>query len=121
MTIAVELFVLPIILFSFHTFSPLIIIGNFLVILVPFAMASAFGAALLFLVVPGAHLVLSWLAWSILSLITRSVEWLGSIDGARISVENFGVVHVVVWYSFLVIGVFVLQKFFLSQSYERQV
>ncbi len=121
MTIAVELFVLPIILFSFHTFSPLIIFGNFLVILVPFAMASAFGAALLFLVVPGAHLVLSWLAWGILSTITRSVEWLGSIDGAKISVENFGVVHVVVWYSFLVIGVFVLQKFFLSQSYERPV
>lgn len=121
MTIAVELFVLPIILFSFHTFSPLIIIGNFLVVLVPFVMASAFGAAVLFLVVPGAHLVLSPIAFALLFIITRSVEWLGSIDGARISVENFGVVHVVVWYSFLVIGVFVLQKFFFSQSYERPV
>jgi len=121
MTIAVELFVLPIILFSFHTFSPLIIIGNFLVVLVPFAMASAFGAAILFLVVPGAHLVLSPIAFMILSMITRSVEWLGSIDGAMISVENFGVVHMVLWYSVLVVGIFVLQKSVLAHPYERQV
>ncbi len=121
MTIAVELFVLPIILFSFHTFSPLIIIGNFLVILVPFAMATAFGAALLFLIVPGAHFILSWFAFGVLSIITHSVEWLGSIDGAKISVEHFGIIHVVVWYSVLAIGIFMAQKFFLPKAYERSI
>src|SRR6185369_8439273 len=43
MTCAVELFVLPIILFSFHTFSPLVFIGNFLVLLDHYALRRVVG------------------------------------------------------------------------------
>ncbi len=119
MTFAVELFVLPIILFTFHTASPLIIVGNFLVILVPFAMALAFVSAVLFLVLPGAHTVVAWGAFGILTLITRSVEWLGD-RGGNITVENFRIFHLILWYILLGVFVAVLHRYFSLQPYESK-
>ncbi|MDP2837674.1 MAG: ComEC/Rec2 family competence protein [Candidatus Moranbacteria bacterium] len=119
MTLAVELFVLPIILFSFHTFSPLIIIGNFLVILVPLAMALSFGAALLYFIMPGAHLLFAWPAYVVLTLITRSVEWLGAI-GATVTVERFGVGHLFLWYILLGSGIVILAVKFPLKHYEEK-
>lgn len=121
MTIAVELFVLPIILFSFHTFSLLIIIGNFLVILVPFVMVTAFVAALLFLIVPGAHMLAAWLSFGILTLITRSVEWLGDMKEANITVEQFGVWQLLLWYVILGAGVFLLSKYVSRERHEKRI
>lgn len=103
MTVAVELFVLPLILFSFHTFSPLIIIGNFLVILVPFAMAASFVSALLFLLFPGAHVVMAWGAFGLLTILTRSVEWLGTFTELSITLPHFGIWHLVLWYAILAV------------------
>lgn len=120
MTFAVELFVLPIILFVFHQFSPLIIVGNFLVLLVPFAMATAFLATLLFLVFPGPHVVLAWSAFLVLMLIVRGVEWLGTITPLFV-VEHFTLGALLVWYILLAGGVFVLKHFFSVRSYEQNV
>lgn len=119
MTFAVELFVLPIILFSFHTFSPLIIIGNFLVILVPFAMAFSFVATLLFLLIPGAHVLFAWPAYVLLTLITRSVEWLGTIGG-MVTVERFGVPQLFLWYILLASGILILSIYFPEKHYGKE-
>lgn len=121
MTIAVELFVLPIILFSFHTFSLLIIIGNLLVFLVPWIMAASFVASLLFLMLPGAHLFLAWISFVMLAAITRSVEWLGSIPEASITIEDFGIWHLLLWYVILGVGVFLLSKYVSSERYEKRI
>lgn len=121
LTCAVELFVLPIILFSFHTFSPLIIVGNFLVILVPFAMAGAFLAALLFLVIPGAQVVVAWVAYTLLTIITRAVEWLGSFPQASINVMTFGVRELIIWYMILLGALFALGKYFLGKRYGEKI
>lgn len=121
MTIAVELFVLPIILFSFHTFSLLIIIGNFLVVLVPFVMVTAFAAALLFLIVPGAHMLAAWVSFGILTLITRSVEWLGSIQEASVTVEDFGIWQLLLWYVILGMVIFLLSKYVSRERHEKRI
>ncbi|MFZ3031672.1 MAG: ComEC/Rec2 family competence protein [Candidatus Moraniibacteriota bacterium] len=121
MTVAVELFVLPIILFSFHTFSLLIIIGNFLVLLVPFVMVTAFVGALLFLIFPGAHMLAAWLSFGILTLITQSVEWLGSIPEASIVVEQFGIWQLLLWYVILGVGIYLLSKYVSSERYEKRI
>ncbi len=120
MTLAVELFVLPLILFSFHTFSPLIIMGNFLILLVPFAMATSFVAVLLFLVVPGAQVVIAWSAFVFLTLITRSVEWLGSWTAMSVDVVGFGIWHLLCWYAILGIFVAVISRVFPPRTYEKE-
>ncbi len=120
MTFVVELFVLPIILFSFHTFSPLIFIGNFLVILVPFAMGGAFLAALLFLLFPGMHVFFAWCTFVLLSLITHSVEWLGERESMTLTFMSFGVKSFVLWYALLFFGVFSLEHFLKKHRYGTQ-
>lgn len=119
MTLAVELFVLPLILFSFHTFSLLIIIGNFLILLVPFAMATAFAAMLLFLIVPGAQVMIVWSAFAFLTLITRSVEYLGSWTAMSIEVMGFGIWYLLGWYAILGIFVAVISRVFPPRPYEK--
>lgn len=120
MTLAVELFVLPLILFSFHAFSPLVIVGNFLILLVPFAMATAFVAVLLFLVVPGLQVVVAWSAFVFLTVITRSVEWLGSWTAMSIEVGGFGIWHLLCWYAILGIFVAVISRVFPPRPYEKE-
>ena len=120
LTLVVELFVLPIILYSFHVFSPLILIGNFLVWLVPLAMALSFLSGILFLLVPGAHLVVAPFAYATLTLITRSVEWLGSL-GALVTVERFGVWHLVSWYVILAIVILIISHNFSRITYADRV
>lgn len=123
MTVAVELFVLPLILFSFHTFSPLIIIGNFLVVLVPFAMVTSFLAGVAFLVIPGAHVVVAWVALGLLTVLTRSVEWLGVFTQVSVTIDSFGVWHLVCWYAILGILLWLGAKYFpLTRcSYEEKL
>lgn len=118
MTLAVELFVLPIILFSFHRFSPLIIVANFLIIVVPFAMAASFVAGVLYILLPGAHILFAWLAFALLTFITRSVEWLGAIPSASVTVENFGVKSLVLWYGVLFFLVRWGEKHYAQKSYD---
>lgn len=101
MTVAVEIFVLPVILYTFHTVSPLIVIGNFLVLLVPVAMALAMVAAVLFLVLPSLSVPVAWVAYGVLWAITRSVDWLGTFTQMSVSVDNFGVWQLVYWYILL--------------------
>ena len=119
MTLAVELFVLPVILLTFHTFSPLVIVGNLLIVLIPFAMVTAFASAILFLVVPGAHLVVSWATFGILVLMTHSVEWLGSFHGMSIAAPNFGPPALIIWYILLGFLIWALKKYLPARSYEK--
>lgn len=123
MTMAVELFVLPIILFSFHTFSPLVIIGNFLVLIVPFAMALSFLSAVLFLILPGAHIFFSWMSFLLLAFITRSVDWLGGLQGTSIEIQKFGVREFTFWYIILFVLVFAVKKysFFRRNDEETKI
>jgi competence protein ComEC len=120
MTFAVELFVLPVILFSFHTFSPLVIIGNFLVFLVPLAMMISFGAVLLFFIFPGAHLLFAWVSFGLLTTMTRSVEWLGSFRGASITAESFGLWALIGWYLALGILVAGLGRLYAEKTYGQK-
>ncbi len=120
MTMAVELFVLPIILFSFHRFSPLIIVANFLIIVVPFAMAASFVAGVLFLLLPGTHTLFAWLAFALLTFITRSVEWLGAISSASVTIDGFGVKSLLLWYGVLFFLVRWGEKHYAQKNYDYE-
>lgn len=101
-----ELFVLPVILFQFHAFSPLMLFSNALILpLVPYAMLFSFLSALAFLILPGAHLIFAWIAYPILTAITRIPEMLGTLPWASLPVQDFGIAALALWYLVLFSGI----------------
>ncbi len=101
-----EFFVLPVILFQFHAFSPLMLFSNVLILpLVPYAMLFSFLSALAFLIVPGAHLIFAWIAYPILTAITRIPEMLATFSWASLPVQDFGIAAFALWYLVLFSGI----------------
>ena len=78
-------------------------------------MATSFGAGLLFLLLPGAHFLLSWPAYFFLTAITRFVEYFGSLSWVSIEITSPPLFLLLVWYA-LLIGSFV----FLEKRYEKK-
>ena len=102
MTIAAEIFVLPVILFNFQMFSPLMLVANSLLLpLVPYAMGLSFVAASAFLVLPGLHVIFSWIAYAVLLSMTRLVEVFGGLSFASLVASHFGVLALITWYGVL--------------------
>ncbi len=102
----IELFVVPLLLFHFQTFSWFSLFANVLLLpLVPFAMMFSFGAGLLFLLLPGAHFLFSVPAYFLLTIITRFAEFFGSFSWVSITLFRPSILFLFVWYAFL-IGIF---------------
>ena len=102
LSFAAEVFVLPIILFNFQMFSPLMLIANSLLLpIVPFAMGLSFVAASAFLLFPGLHIIFAWIAYATLLLMTRSAELFGGLSFASVTTSHFGVLELLVWYGIL--------------------
>jgi competence protein ComEC len=107
-----ELFVLPIIMFQFHAFSPLMLLSNVLILpLVPYAMLFSFLSALAFLILPGAYLIFAWIAYPILSVITRIPEMLSALSWASLPATGFGIAALIVWYAVLFSGIVGIERY----------
>lgn len=103
LTFIVELFVVPLLLFHFQTFSWMAFASNILLLpLVPLAMALSFAAALSFLLLPGAHFLFSWTAYLFLTAITRFAEFFGAIPSITLSVPSPSILFLSVWYALLI-------------------
>ena len=66
-------------------------------------------------------MVVAWLAFAVLTMITRSVEWLGSFTQASIAVPTFEVRHLVLWYVILGGGLFFGSRYISARRYEKVV
>lgn len=109
-TLVVHIFVLPVILYNFHVFSPLSVLMSVLVIVVPWAMAFSFFAALSFLV-PFIHALPALPAYLSLWLVTWPVERVSALPFASVAVTQFSVWHLVLWYAVLLFVMIVLEKY----------
>lgn len=121
-TFVVELFVLPVILFSFHIFSPYALLANVLLLpLVPVAMGLSFAAALGTLFLPQAlHVMFALPAWMVLASVTRAAEYLSELPGAGLTTESFGVWSMLSWYGVLGVVVWQVEKYRKRKtSYEE--
>lgn len=99
MTLSAEVFVLPIILYTFHMFSPLMLVANIIILpIVPYAMGMSFFAALLFLLWPGMHVFFSWIAYGLLTVMTRCAEVMGGWSWVSVEISSFGVLSLIAWY-----------------------
>ena len=111
MSIAAELFVLPIIFYNFHTFSTISLVANVLVLpVIPIAMLFGFLTSLFgFIFIPIASLF-GLIAYLILHYMMSMIMLLGGQSFASIPVTSFGVNAVMVWYITIFTGVFFLRK-----------
>lgn len=83
LTFSVELFVVPVIAYQFHIFSPFALFMNILLLpLVPYAMISSFVSVLGFFIFPGLHVLPAGVAYGFLRIITYAVERLNMVPGA---------------------------------------
>ncbi len=112
MTFVVELFVLPILLYQFQAFSPLMLLSNTLLLpLIPYAMALSFFVGMMFLIAPGSQMLFAWIDYFLLSVVTRTAERFGGWSFASIDIGWFGAPMVFLWYAGL---------FFVIVSIERR-
>lgn len=111
MTISVELFVLPIIVYNFQSFPVLSLIANMLVLpAIPVAMLFGFLASLSgFVFVPLAKLF-GLLAYLVLHYMLRVIEILGGQSFVSVTVQSLGIWMVLLWYGILFGGIFVLKR-----------
>lgn len=118
MTFSVELFVLPLIAYQFHLFSPFALLMNMLLLpLVPYAMATAFVAGICFFLLPGLHILPATLAYGFLRIITLAVERLSMVRGAQIDV-SLSPTALFFWYTCLFFVILGIRKYY-SRKYDQ--
>ncbi|MDO8565941.1 MAG: ComEC/Rec2 family competence protein [Candidatus Moranbacteria bacterium] len=110
LTFAVELFVMPVLMYQFHIFSPWALLTNVLLLpLVPYAMALGFVSAVAFFILPGLHMLPATLTYFFLWVITYVVERFGALPSATIEV-SLGGVALLAWYVLLFFGIVIMKK-----------
>lgn len=112
LTFAVELFVVPLLVYQFHIFSPYALLANVLLLpLVPYTMALSFIGALTFLILPGLHLLPAGIAYLFLRLITAGAEQVSVLPGATVEL-SISAGALLLWYASLFFGIVILKRRF---------
>src|SRR3989344_5638060 len=112
LTLAVELFVVPLLIYQFHIFSPYALLANILLLpLVPYAMGTAFISALAFVIWPGLHLLPAGVAYLFLRSITFVAEQVSVFPGATVEL-SIGVPALILWYALLFSGIVMTRNHF---------
>lgn len=110
LTFAVELFVMPVIIYQFHIFSSYALLANVLLLqLVPYAMALGFISALAFFILPGLHMLPAALAYFFLRSITYTVEQMSLLPGATVQM-SLTKTALCIWYGLLFFGIVIARK-----------
>lgn len=110
LTFAVELFVMPVLIYQFHIFSPWSLLTNVLLLpLVPYAMALGVISAVAFFILPGLHMLPAALTYFFLRIITYAVERFGALPSATLEMSLSGVA-LFAWYTFLFFGIVIMKK-----------
>lgn len=111
LTISASIFVLPIILYNFHTLSIISVLANVLVLpLIPLAMLLIFATSIAGLFGHLFSLPFAWITFLPLKYIIEAVNYLANLSWASMEVDNFSVGWLTVWYFILFNGVYVIKK-----------
>ncbi|MDO8529174.1 MAG: ComEC/Rec2 family competence protein [bacterium] len=117
LTLSATVFVLPIIMYNFHTLSLVSLIANGLVLpIIPVSMLFVFLTALAGFLWQPVALIFAWLTFLPLKYIIEIVNYLANLSWASKTVENFSAEWLVVWYAMLFSIVFLLKKLKFMQK-----
>lgn len=111
LTLSVEIFVVPLLLLHFGTFSAVSLVANVLLLpLVPWVMGLTFAGALVFLVLPGFEILFLWPAYLVLAYMIRMAEFLSALPWASVSVSSWNLAFTVLWYCLLFSAIVLWQR-----------
>jgi len=111
LTLSAQIFVIPIILYNFHTLSLVSLAANLLVLLVvPISMLLVFLTAMAGLISGLLSLPFAWLAFLLLKYVIWTVGTLADLEWASRKVENFGWQWAGGWYLMLFLIIYFLKK-----------
>jgi len=117
MTISAQIFVLPIILYNFHTLSVISILANVLILLIiPITMLFVFLAALSGFIFYPISLAFGWAAYWLLHYEISVVKILSELEWSSLEINNFGTLGVISWY----VGIFLL-LYFISRLDKKEI
>lgn len=103
-TIAAQIFTLPILLYNFDRLSLVAIITNILILpLIPLSMGVGFFAGILGMIHLYLGQPLAWFVWVILAYIIKVTKFFASLPLAQVTMQNFPIWGVVVYYVLLVL------------------
>ncbi len=110
LTLSAQIFVLPIILYNFHTLSLVSLAANLLILLIiPISMLLVFLAAVAGLIFTPLSLSFAWLAYLPLKYEVWVVDTLGRLEWASKTITEFNWHWIILWY-LLLSGIVVLLK-----------
>ncbi len=102
LTLSAQIFVLPVILYSFHTLSLVSLAANLLILLIiPISMLLVFLSGLMELFFHWLALPFAWLAFLPLKYETWAIDSLASLNRSSVEIKNFLWWHAAVWYAAL--------------------
>jgi competence protein ComEC len=98
-TFAAQIFVIPIVLYHFHAFSPISFLANILILgIVPISMLFVFLTAMTGLVWMAAAQIFGWMAYIFLKYEVFVIQFLADYDRWQWVLNDFSVAHVIAWY-----------------------
>lgn len=111
LTFSAQIFVLPVILYNFHTLSLISLAANLLILLIiPISMLLVFLTAAAGLISGLPSLPFAWLAYLPLKYEVWIIETLGGLSWASKTVENFRWQWFFLWYLALGLAIYLLKK-----------
>jgi len=117
LTVSAELFIMPVLFSTFHTFSFAAILSNALLLpLIPLAMLFSFLTGLFGMASIPLGIAFSVPAYVLLHVITAGAKWFSEVGVGRVALARFGWVEGILWY----LAVFML-IFFLKRRMRRRM
>lgn len=111
MTLAAQIFTLPILIYNFGYFSLIAPITNILIVpLLPFIMIFGFVFGLAGMIFEPLGWIFSWFSWILLSYIIKIIDIFSELPFAKIAVENIHWVWLIIFYSFLLFLIYRLRE-----------
>jgi competence protein ComEC len=103
MTMAAQVFVLPVILANFEKLSVISPLANLLILpAIPFIMGAGFAAGMAGFVFAPLGKLIGFIPYVLLKLELLIVQWLANISWSSLEIKNFGWKHIFIYYFILV-------------------
>jgi len=111
MTLSAQIFVLPIILYNFHSLSVISVLANVLVLpIIPLTMLFVALTVIFGLIFYPLGLAFGWISYYLLKYEIGAIDYLADFKWASFEINNFTALGVVIWYLILVGGIYWINK-----------